>query len=221
MNRRLLTAALALPLAALGAGCGGDRASAPPTPATSLVEGCTVAPPPRTAARATYDAEPPMTVDAAATYTATMATSCGTLTIALDPAAAPHTVNSFVFLARKGFFDGLAFHRILPDFVAQGGAPNGDPNGGPGYEFADELPSVPYRVGDIAMANAGPGTNGSQFFLITGARGAALPPDYSLFGHVTKGMDVLARLNAVADPTASSGTPIQPTYIDSVTIAVK
>ena len=127
-----------------------------------------------------------------------MATSKGTMIIALDPPAAPRTVNSFVFLARQNFYDGVVFHRIIPGFVLQGGDPEGTGRGGPGYRFADELPKAGrYQLGSLAMANAGPDTNGSQFFIISGPDGAALPPQYSLFGAVVKGGDVVAAIDAV------------------------
>ncbi len=101
----------------------------------------------------------------------------GTMTIALDPIAAPKTVNSFVFLARYHYYDGIVFHRIIPGFVLQGGDPTGTGTGGPGYQFADELPKPGrYELGSLAMANAGPNTNGSQFFVISGPDGMRLPP---------------------------------------------
>ncbi len=104
-----------------------------------------------------FDAEPPMVIDADKRYTATMVTSKGTIVIALDPIAAPRTVNNFVFLARYHYFDGIVFHRIIPGFVIQGGDPEGTGRGGPGYQFADELPKPGrYQVGSLAMANAGP-----------------------------------------------------------------
>ena len=117
-----------------------------------------------------------------------MVTSHGTMVIALDPLAAPKTVNSFVFLARYHYYDGIIFHRIIPGFVLQGGDPTGTGTGGPGYNFADELPGPgSYQLGSLAMANAGPNTNGSQFFVISGPDGVGLPPLYSLFGAVVSG----------------------------------
>ena len=134
--------------------------------------------------RRKFDAPPPMCIDPARQYTATMVTSKGTMTIALDPVAAPKTVNNFVVLARYHYFDGVGFHRIIPGFVLQGGDPDGSGRGGPGYRFDDELPKAGrYEVGSLAMANAGPNTNGSQFFVISGSQGARLPPQYSLFGN--------------------------------------
>jgi cyclophilin family peptidyl-prolyl cis-trans isomerase len=166
--------------------------------------------------RQSFDSEPPMIIDPEKRYTATMETSKGTIVIALDPLAAPRTVNNFVFLARYHYYDGIVFHRIIPGFVIQGGDPEGSGRGGPGYRFVDELPKPGrYQVGSLAMANAGPDTNGSQFFIITGADGAGLPPLYSLFGAVVSGGDVVQAINAVG---SSSGTPSERVVIESVTI---
>jgi cyclophilin family peptidyl-prolyl cis-trans isomerase len=163
-----------------------------------------------------FQKEPEMAIDATKRYTATMVTSKGTMVIALDPIAAPRTVNSFVFLANQGFYDGVIFHRIIPGFVLQGGDPEGTGRGGPGYRFADELPKPGrYEIGSLAMANAGPNTNGSQFFVISGPDGAALPPSYSLFGKVVRGEDVIATIDALG---SSSGTPKEDVTIESVTI---
>jgi cyclophilin family peptidyl-prolyl cis-trans isomerase len=165
----------------------------------------------------TFDAEPPMCIDPAKRYTATMVTTKGTMTIALDPVAAPRTVNSFVFLARYHYFDGIVFHRVIPGFVLQGGDPTGTGTGGPGYRFADELPAAGrYEVGSLAMANAGPDTNGSQFFVISGPDGVRLPPSYSLFGKVVAGLDIVAAIDAVG---SRSGKPTETVTIESVTIA--
>ena len=124
-----------------------------------------------------FDGPPPMVIDPAKRYTAEMVTSKGTMTIALDPSAAPNTVNNFVFLARWHYYDGIVFHRIIPGFMLQGGDPEGTGRGGPGYRFDDELPAPGrYEIGSLAMANAGPNTNGSQFFIVSGPDGCALPP---------------------------------------------
>jgi peptidylprolyl isomerase len=164
-----------------------------------------------------YDSPPPMTIDPDHRYTAEMVTSKGTIRIALNPAAAPQTVNSFVFLAREGFFDGVVFHRVIPGFVLQGGDPTGTGRGGPGYRFADELPPPGrYELGSLAMANAGPDTNGSQFFIISGPDGMSLPPKYSLFGQVVSGLDVVAAIDALG---SRGGTPKEKVTIESVTIA--
>jgi cyclophilin family peptidyl-prolyl cis-trans isomerase len=164
-----------------------------------------------------FDEEPPMVIDTTKRYTATMVTSHGTMVIALDPLAAPKTVNSFVFLARYHYYDGVIFHRIIPGFVLQGGDPTGTGTGGPGYKFADELPAAGrYQIGSLAMANAGPHTNGSQFFVISGPDGAGLPPLYSLFGAVVSGGDVIETINALG---TRSGSPKERVVIESVTIA--
>ncbi|MGH9153184.1 MAG: peptidylprolyl isomerase [Acidimicrobiales bacterium] len=167
--------------------------------------------------RRRFDGPPPMCIDPAKRYTAEMATTKGTMVIALDPVAAPKTVNNFVVLARYHYFDGIHFHRVIPGFVLQGGDPDGTGRGGPGYRFADELPKPGrYEVGSLAMANAGPDTNGSQFFVISGPSGVALPPQYSLFGTVVKGLDVVAAIDAVGSPGA--GTPKEKVVIASVTV---
>lgn len=165
-----------------------------------------------------FSAEPPMCIDTERTYTATMVTTKGTITIALDPIAAPKTVNNFVFLARYHYYDGVGFHRIIPGFVIQGGDPEGTGRGGPGYRFADELPRPGrYEIGSLAMANAGPNTNGSQFFIISGPSGVALPPQYSLFGKVVSGLEVVGALDSVGSPGA--GTPKEKVGMESVTIS--
>ncbi len=166
--------------------------------------------------RQRFDAAPDMLIDPQRTYRATMVTSKGTLEIALDPLGAPVTVNNFVFLARWHYFDGVVFHRVIPGFVLQGGDPTGTGTGGPGYRFADELPKPGrYELGSLAMANAGPNTNGSQFFVISGPDGVRLPPLYSLFGKVVAGLDVVAAIDAVG---TRSGQPTERVVIESVTI---
>lgn len=170
-----------------------------------------------------FPAAPDMCIDPAKTYTATMVTDAGTIVIELAPDAAPVTVNSFVYLARYKYFDGLTFHRVIPDFVLQGGDPEGTGGGGPGYQIDDELPDPEdYQAGSLAMANAGPDTNGSQFFIVTSENGAKTLVDavggeaaYTLFGQVIEGMDVVAAIEADGDPT---GTPATTHIIESVTI---
>ena len=170
------------------------------------------------AARKTkFTKAPPTCIDAAKSYTVTMKTTKGTITIALDPKKAPKTVNNFVVLARYHYFDGIVFHRIIPGFVVQGGDPEGTGRGGPGYKFADELPQAgQYKIGSLAMANAGPNTNGSQFFIITGQQGVQLPPSYSLFGQVIDGLDVVKQLEAAG---LASGTPKASVKMETVTVA--
>jgi cyclophilin family peptidyl-prolyl cis-trans isomerase len=167
-----------------------------------------------------FTSGPKSCIDVDATYVAKVETSKGTFEITLDPKAAPKTVNNFVFLARYHFYDGVSFHRIIPGFVVQGGDATGNPpgTGGPGYEFADELPtgSGPYyEVGSLAMANSGANTNGSQFFVVTGDQGAQLPAQYSRFGKVTSGMDVVKQIEATG---TSEGTPSSTTTMTKVTI---
>ena len=160
---------------------------------------------------------PPMCIDPSKRYTATMETSMGSLTIALDAATAPLTVNNFVVLSRYHYYDGVIFHRIINGFVCQGGDPTGTGRGGPGYRFADELPKPGrYEIGSLAMANAGPNTNGSQFFLISGPNGAGLPPQYSLFGRVVNGLDVVDAMQRV--DTDRNDRPLTDVTINSVTI---
>jgi len=179
---------------------------------------CNDTKPPDNPNRPTFKEPPPMTIDPAKKYTATIETSCGKIVIDLDPGAAPKTVNSFVFLAKQKYFDGLTFHRMLKDFVVQGGDPQGTGQGGPGYEFEDELPQDGYKIGSLAMANSGPNTNGSQFFIVTGNEGAALPSKYNRFGQVTSGIEVAQKLETFAVPDDPDGKPSRTLYILSVTI---
>lgn len=166
-----------------------------------------------------FPAAPEMGIDPDKRYTATMSTSMGELVIALDAVRAPKTVNNFVFLALNHYYDDVIFHRIIKGFVCQGGDPTGTGTGGPGYRFADELPKAgQYEIGSLAMANAGPDTNGSQFFLISGGDGVRLPPLYSLFGKVVKGLDVVEAMQSV--PTGPGDRPRTDVVINSVTISV-
>jgi cyclophilin family peptidyl-prolyl cis-trans isomerase len=167
--------------------------------------------------RQRFDEALPMCIDPNKRYTAELVTSVGAMTIALDPGAAPRTVNNFVVLARYHYYDGVIFHRIIKGFMCQGGDPTGTGRGGPGYQFADELPKPGrYEVGSVAMANAGPDTNGSQFFIVSGPSGVGLPPKYSLFGKVVKGLEVVAEMEAVE--TDRSDRPRADVVIQSVTI---
>ncbi len=163
-----------------------------------------------------FNGPPPMCIDPSKTYTAEMVTTKGTMVIALDPIGAPRTVNNFVVLARYHYYDGIIFHRVIPGFMLQGGDPDGSGRGGPGYKFDDELPKPGrYEIGSLAMANAGPNTNGSQFFIVSGSSGVSLPPQYLLFGKVVKGLDVVTAIEAAGSP---SGTPKEKLVIESVTI---
>src|SRR6056297_3312004 len=166
-----------------------------------------------------FSAPPEMGIDPSKRYTANMSTSMGEIVIALDPIKAPKTVNNFVFLALNHYYDDVIFHRIINGFMCQGGDPTGTGRGGPGYKFEDELPKPrEYQIGSVAMANAGPNTNGSQFFLVSGASGVGLPPQYSLFGQVVKGLDVLDTMQNV--PTERGDKPKTDVVINSVTIDV-
>ncbi len=130
-------------------------------------------------------------IDTARRYQAKITTDRGDIVIDLDPSRAPVTVNNFVFLAREGFYDGLTFHRVVDDFVIQGGCPEGTGRGGPGYRFPDEAVVGEYAAGAVAMANSGPNTNGSQFFICTVDDRRKLAKSYNLFGSVVSGMDVV------------------------------
>ena len=139
-----------------------------------------------------WNIPPQMTIDPKKNYTATMETSKGTIEIELFAKDAPKTVNNFVFLAREGFYDGVTFHRVIPNFMIQGGDPTGSGRGGPGYKFEDEVRTNPNKhgTGSLSMANAGPNTNGSQFF-ITHSPQPHLDGKHTVFGKVTSGMDVV------------------------------
>ena len=162
---------------------------------------------------------PPMGIDPAKRYSATLETTIGTMVIALDAVTAPLTVNNFVYLAAHHYYDGVIFHRIIKNFMCQGGDPEGSGRGGPGYKFGDELPKPgKYQIGSVAMANAGPNTNGSQFFIVSGPSGVGLPPLYSLFGQVVKGLEVVEALQNVA--TRPGDRPVEDVVIKSITITV-
>ncbi len=159
-----------------------------------------------------------MGIDVAKRYTATIETTLGTIVVALDAINAPSTVNNFVFLAGYHYYDGIIFHRIIKGFMCQGGDPTGTGSGGPGYRFNDEPVKQRYQIGSLAMANAGPNTNGSQFFLITGQSGVQLPPQYNHFGQVVKGLDVIDAMQNV--DTDRQDRPRENVVITSVTITV-
>ena len=161
--------------------------------------------------------EPPaLTIDTATTYTATLDTNHGEIVIDLDAGRSPLTVNNFVFLAGEGFYDGVIFHRCIPGFVIQGGDPTGTGTGGPGYRFRDEIDGQgSYTRGTVAMANAGPNTNGSQFFICVADVG--LPHNYTIFGQVTSGMEAADSIIAV--PTDRADKPTEDCVIRSVTIS--
>ena len=161
-----------------------------------------------------YSSYPDMVIDEGKKYTATMETSKGTIVLELFADEAPRTVNNFVFLAREGFYDGVIFHRVISGFMIQGGDPTGTGMSGPGYRFDDEPVNRSYLKGTLAMANAGPNTNGSQFFIMH--TNFNLPPNYTIFGFATEGQDVV---DAIATtPTSGSDRPLEDVYIISVTI---
>jgi peptidyl-prolyl cis-trans isomerase B (cyclophilin B) len=162
---------------------------------------------------------PQQTVEKGEELTAVVATSCGEFEIALDSERAPKTVNSFVFLSEEGVYDGLAFHRIAPEFVIQGGDPEGTSAGGPGYSIEEKPPSnLAYTKGVVAMAKAAnepAGTSASQFFVITAPGDSGLPPEYALVGKVSEGFETVARIDALGTPEEK---PKQPVVIESITI---
>ncbi|WP_322817940.1 peptidylprolyl isomerase [Tepidiforma sp.] len=161
-----------------------------------------------------YAQPPEMVIDLTKQYRATIETSAGVMTAEFFAAEAPKTVNNFVFLAREGFYDGVIFHRVIRGFVIQGGDPTGTGRGGPGYRFEDEPVGRPYLRGTLAMANAGPNTNGSQFFIMHADY--PLPPNYTIFGKLTAGEEVL---DAIATaPTGPGDRPLEPVTIRRVTI---
>ena len=149
--------------------------------------------------------------------TATMHTSEGTIELELFPDDAPKTVESFTTLAGKGFYDGLTFHRVIPDFMIQGGCPEGTGRGGPGYQFEDEFNAHKVVRGALAMANAGPNTNGSQFFIVTAEATPWLDGKHTVFGQVRNGMDVVDRISAV--DRDGSDKPRTPVTIDRLEVA--
>jgi cyclophilin family peptidyl-prolyl cis-trans isomerase len=161
---------------------------------------------------------PPQTVKKGEKLTAVVETSCGTFDIALDSERAPKTVNSFVFLSEEGFYDGLDFHRIVPEFVIQGGDPQGNGTGGPGYSVVEKPPAnLSYTKGVVAMAKSPaepPGTSGSQFYVVTGAD-AGLPPEYALVGRVSGGLDVVERIGRLG---GEDQKPKQTVLIEKITI---
>lgn len=167
-----------------------------------------------------YETPPEMAIDQDKVYQAVMETNKGTITFQLFPKEAPLTVNNFVFLAREGYYDGVIFHRVIKNFMVQGGDPTGTGAGGPGYRFADEPVTRDYIPGTLAMANAGPNTNGSQFFIVHGAT-ASLPKAYNIFGLVIEGLEVVDNIASVPVGPSNSGErskPLEELVIKSVKI---
>lgn len=224
---RLRLSALAVPLALVLvlalAGCGGDdkqaggeTTTAATTTASSTTGGCTDATPPTPSG--TEQKKPTKPLDPAKTYKLVVATNCGVFTIELDQKQSPNTAASLVALAKKKYFNGLTFHRVVPGFVIQGGDPTGTGTGGPGYQTVDTPPqSATYKRGVVAMAKTldePRGTAGSQFFIVTGAD-AGLPPDYAIVGKVSDGMDTVNAIDALG---TGDGPPSQPVVIDKITV---
>lgn len=164
-----------------------------------------------------YNSQPEMVVNPEEAYSAVIKTNLGDITVRLLADESPTTVNNFVFLAREGFYDGVIFHRVIENFMIQGGDPTGTGRGGPGYKFEDELDAARthgYRAGTLAMANAGPNTNGSQFFIMHVDN--ALPPAYSVFGKTIDGLDVV---NDIATtPTGAQDRPVTEVVISTIEI---
>lgn len=161
---------------------------------------------------------PALEIDRSAGYSADIQTSEGTIKVEFFTDEAPTTVNNFVFLSRQGYYDGVIFHRTINGFMIQGGDPTGTGRGGPGYKFADEPVKRKYTAGILAMANSGPNTNGSQFFIVHG-RDVGLPPNYTIFGQVIAGMEVVDKIaTAPTKPGGEGSTPVNPARIESVAI---
>jgi cyclophilin family peptidyl-prolyl cis-trans isomerase len=161
-----------------------------------------------------YSQPPALSIDKNKTYTATIETTAGTLVADLYAGDAPQTVNNFVFLAKEGFYNDVIFHRVIKGFMIQGGDPTGTGRGGPGYQFKDEPVSKSYSRGTLAMANAGPNTNGSQFFVMHADYG--LPPQYTIFGKLSSGEDIV---DTIANAkTGAQDRPVEPVSIKSISI---
>ena len=220
----MLFAALAL----FAAGCGGDDEQSAATPEATeeapanefLPEGCENVAKPAPKEVGAID-KPTEKLSRSKTYIATVSTTCGDFEITLDAKRAPVTGGSFKYLADQGFFDGLTFHRIVPNFVIQGGDPNGDGSGGPGYTVVEPPPrNLTYDEGIVAMAKTQSepaGASGSQFFVVTGSDAATLPPDYALLGKVTKGMDVATKIGGIQSD--ASGAPAAQVVIKSIRVS--
>jgi peptidylprolyl isomerase len=198
------------------------------TPEAIPVEAACGAEPPAKASPKTNYKAPEQVLEEGVDYGAVFTTSCGEITVDLLEEEAPETVNSFLFLAGEGYFDGLIFHRIIQDFVIQSGDPdglNGNPPDGPGYVIADELPerSKDYVFGALAMANSGPGTGGSQFFFVVSKAAAGLQPDYSIFGQASKDsqetmLEIAGQKTLGGSDPARAEMPSKSVYIESIEI---
>ena len=216
------------------AGCGGGGTKSADTPSLSDTStqagtstqtratdanGCATVTPP--AGKVKNEAKPKKGLDPAKTYDVKIETNCGAFTIRLAVKTSPATTASFVSLAKKGFFDGTVFHRIVPGFVIQGGDPTGTGQGGPGYKTVDPPPATTkYTLGVVAMAKTAteaPGTSGSQFFVVT-AQDAGLPPDYAVLGKISSGSDVVKRIGTLGDPATEQ--PTETVEIEHATVDV-
>jgi len=198
------------------------QATAAPAGVPSGDQPCTTTQPPK-GATVNQSTPPPMTITPAKNYFATFNTSCGQILVSLDVKDSPNTVNSFVYLANKGFYNGLTFHRVAKNFAVQGGDPSGNGSGGPGYSVQDKVPAgVSYGLGTVAMAKTGAepaGTSGSQFFIVPVDTAAGnYTPDYAVLGHVTVGTVAVQKMNALA-PASGDGPPTQPIYIYNIVIS--
>jgi cyclophilin family peptidyl-prolyl cis-trans isomerase len=215
----LLLVPIAVILVVVAVTSGGSNESS----TSSGVKNCATALPSK-ATTTDFKKAPPLTIDSNKKYTATLDTSEGPITIALDPKQAPQTVNSFIFLSCKSFYNGTPFHRIVTDFVDQGGDPKGDGTGGPGYSLPDEPPKNGYQAGDVAMANSGPNTSGSQFFLVVSDNGAktlngsGAPYKYSILGKMdAAGLEVAKTINTFGS-SSEEGKPTKQVTLNGVTI---
>ena len=227
-----LLAAVAVPVVMVLAGCGATpaaRVAAVGTPqlaATQTAAGSCWSEEQRQGEgqdmAGTYTEQPGMRIDPAKSYRGTLETNKGTIQVEFFPGDAPITVNNFVCLAEDGYFDETPFHRIVKGFVIQGGDPTGTGSGGPGYQFADEPIARDYERGTLAMANAGPNTNGSQFFIVLEDLRGKLPKNYTIFGQVTEGLDVVDAIANTPTRTGRSGensSPTEPITLEKVTIS--
>jgi cyclophilin family peptidyl-prolyl cis-trans isomerase len=232
-NRGMRLLVAGLPLAVVAAGCGA-------TPALNVAAGSTATPAAATPAASNacwsdeqrvegddamprqYTQQPAMRIYPEKSYTGVLQTNKGTIEVELFPEDAPVTVNNFVCLAEDGYYDNTPFHRIVKGFVIQGGDPTGTGSGGPGYKFADEPIARDYERGMLAMANAGPDTNGSQFFVVLEDLRGKLPKNYTIFGQVTGGIDVVEAIANTPTRTGRSGensSPTEPVTLEKVTIS--
>jgi peptidyl-prolyl cis-trans isomerase B (cyclophilin B) len=208
---------------AITSGDGGDDSSSASAGAIT----CSDRKPSTPAKEQSFPEPPPLTIDVNQPQSVVMHTSCGDIDVELDPQQAPQTVNSFLFLVQNQFYNGTTFHRIVTDFVDQGGDPKGDSSGGPGYSLPDEPPKDGYKVGDVAMANSGPGTTGSQFFLVVSKSGAeqlnklgSNPYLYSILGRMdAHGLKVAKKINTFGSPN-TQGTPTKTIYVFDIGIVL-